>query len=126
MTPRRWVLSLRPKFWAQITSGAKRYELRRRLPGVQPGDVVVVYITRPVRKVVGSFVVGVVLRDTPERLWPLVRANLPPGHAELFLAYFEGAHEAGAMEVTNVTLLPKAVDPWFHPPQGVILLPEKA
>jgi predicted transcriptional regulator len=125
-TPRRrWVLSLRAVYWQQIVDGSKRFELRRRLPGVQPGDQIVVYVTRPTRRVVGSFVVGAVLRDTPGRLWPMVRDGVPDDHAALFPVYFEGAQEAAAMAVTEVRVLHNPLAPWFHAPQGVILLPEK-
>ncbi len=53
----RIMLSLRPEWAEAIYRREKRVEFRRQRVRVEPGDLVVIYETRPVGLVTGEFVV---------------------------------------------------------------------
>ena len=62
------LLSIKPVFASQIESGNKKYEYRRVIFN---NDVktVVVYVTTPVKKVIGEFEIDSILFDNIENLW---------------------------------------------------------
>src|SRR5213594_2461003 len=70
--PIRALLSIKPEFVEAILRGEKRYEFRRSI-FKRPIDVVVIYATVPVRRVVAEFHVESILRDSPQRLWRRTR-----------------------------------------------------
>ncbi|RLF66323.1 MAG: hypothetical protein DRN26_04155 [Thermoplasmata archaeon] len=105
-----WAMSIYKEFAEMIFSGEKRWELRKSIPrNLKPGDVVYVYVPRPVRAYVGYFTVGSILRDHPETLWRRV------GHEsgvdeESFRAYFDGYDLGIAIEIKNPEPFEKRVD----------------
>lgn len=120
-----WCLSLKPEHWDAIVSGQKRYELRRRLPGVSAGDTIWVYVIRPVKAVCGGFRAADILRaESADELWDVVRGGVPTTDPDAFRAYFRGASQHTAIAVSDVQVM-EPTPPWFHPPQGVIRCPSK-
>ena len=117
-----WCISLHPQHWRAIVDGTKRYELRRRVPSIKSGDRIHVYVSRPVRTVAGSFIVGRIVRATSRDLWSLCQRYVPTTSRADFDAYFTGVPVGVAIEISRVSLTPP-IAPWFHPPQGVIRLP---
>ncbi|RLF64197.1 MAG: hypothetical protein DRN30_05685 [Thermoplasmata archaeon] len=105
-----WAMSIYKEFADMIFSGEKRWELRKSIPrDLKPGDIVYVYVPRPVRAYVGYFTVGSIIRDHPERLWSRI------GHEsgvdkESFEAYFNGYNMGIAIEVKEPELFDSKVD----------------
>ena len=116
------VLSIHPQYADGILEGTKTVEFRRwRLAA----DVrtVVIYATKPVGRVVGSFNVGGVHEGTPGELWRECAANGGIGRAA-YENYFRGTARAFAIIVEGVRRLgePLALTdlhPDLVPPQSV-------
>src|SRR5882724_1118800 len=98
--PIRALLSIRPEFVAAILNGQKRYEFRRSI-FKRPIDVVIVYATVPVRRVVAEFKVTSVICDTPRALWRLTR-EAAGIEERTFFEYFRGKDIGYAIEIGNV------------------------
>jgi predicted transcriptional regulator len=63
------LMSIKPCYWARILDGSKRFELRRRLPHLTCGALVVVYASAPEKALVGYFYVERVVSARPRAFW---------------------------------------------------------
>lgn len=116
------LLSLKPVYANAILSGKKRYEFRRVIfknPRVKRAYI---YVTLPVGKIVGSFIIGKILVDTPKKIWQKCRkyAGIT---SKAFFEYYKNCERAFAIEIQNVQNFLKPVDPYskmsnFRPPQS--------
>ena len=119
------LLSIRPRFVDGILTGAKRVELRRRLPRVVTNDAVVIYATVPTAAIVGFFTVESVRRLPLGPLWRRVRDIAGVTRAE-YLDYFAGLTEGVGIFIDNVVKFSRPIPLWelrtfwpgFVPPQG--------
>jgi predicted transcriptional regulator len=117
-------LSIKPNFVAAILRGEKRYEFRRSIFR-RPIDVVVIYATVPVRRVVAEFSVRSVIRDSPRALWR--RARGAAGIEEQgFFKYFDGKAIGYAIEIGKVRRYRNPFCPFkqfgVRPPQSFLYL----
>lgn len=116
------LLSLKPVYADAILSGKKRYEFRRVIfknPRVKKAYI---YVTSPVGKIVGSFVIGKILVDTPQRIWQKCRKYAGIS-AEAFFEYYRNCKRAFAIKIQSVHNFLKPMDPYsnmsnFRPPQS--------
>lgn len=114
------LLSIKPKYVEEMVRGRKRYEFRRR---VFRRDVkeAWIYATSPVRKIVGTFRVGEIVRDSPMSLWR--RFGEFSGVCEReFFDYFRGVEVGFAIRIDSLRVFKAPVDPWeifadFKPPR---------
>ena len=94
----RVLLSIKPEFALRIFDGSKRYEYRREIFKRSDVRTVVVYASKPLRKVIGEFEIGEILSEKPEVLWAKTG-----DHAGItkkrFLQYFNNKTEGYAIEV---------------------------
>ena len=68
------LLSIKQVYCDLILNGAKRFEFRKRLPnGLQRGDEVAIYCTRPVSRVIAYFRIDDVIQATRQNLWRQTR-----------------------------------------------------
>jgi len=119
-------LSIRPKYADAIFSGEKRFEFRRTIFR-RPVQVVVVYITSPVKRVIGEFDVEEIISDTVESLWR--RAKHSAGiERDDFFEYFRGRSAGHAISIGSVRLYPKPLEIaaalGTRPPQSWVYLRE--
>jgi len=118
-------LSIRPEFVAAILRGEKRYEFRRRI-FKRRIDVVVVYATMPVRRVVAEFTVTSVICDSPHALWRLTR-KVAGIERQRFFDYFQGKKLGYAIEIGRVRQYRSPFWPvaqlGLRPPQSFVYLP---
>jgi len=123
--PIRALLSIRPEFVAAILRGEKRYEFRRRI-FKRRIDVVVVYATMPVRRVVAEFTVTSVICDSPHALWRLTR-KVAGIERQRFFDYFQGKKLGYAIEIGRVRQYRSPFCPvaqlGLRPPQSFVYLP---
>lgn len=123
------ILSIRPKYADKIFRGVKTVELRRLCPKVAEGDLVLVYVSSPVRSLVGGFRVDRVLAERPHKLWPKVQFQSGITREE-FELYYSGAQVGYGIMFSEVWRLPnplslyhlRALWPDFHPPQSYCYL----
>lgn len=125
MSHKTLLLSIRPQYAEKIFTGKKTVELRKVRPSVQEGDLVLVYVSSPVKALCGSFIVDRVVSKSPAKLWEQVRLSAGISKAE-FEAYYEG-RELGfgiflkaATSVSEPISLTNLRKTWanFHPPQS--------
>src|SRR2546423_13749915 len=105
--PRYLFLPLKPEWALAILDGTKKYELRTKRPAIQPGDVVVLYATSPLRAVVGSFIAGGITSGTPSEVWKAVGGKIASSRSSYLAAF-------GAREVVHAIRVrkPRRVDPY--------------
>jgi predicted transcriptional regulator len=95
------LISVRPEFAARILDGSKTVELRRQLPKLRPGDLLALYITAPIKKLVATLRVAAVQSGSPQRLWRVV-ADYAAVSRQEYDAYFTGAKVAVAIFFSHV------------------------
>lgn len=101
------LLAIKPRFAELILQGQKAYEYRRTVRRVRPGAIVLLYATSPLSAIVGHFVAGEVLIESPDDLWDMT-AHGGGIRKRDFDEYFAGATEGCAMEI-------KATVKWRSP-----------
>lgn len=121
------LLSIKPQYAELILSGKKRFEFRRQIYKNPAVSTVVIYVTKPVGKVVGEFTIREIHHGTPKDLWTLTKAasGIDPNS---YKAYFEGKSMAFAIEVDKVTKYKRPMNlkdllPSGCPPQSFAYLP---
>ncbi len=100
MSNKAVLFSIKPKYVSLISSGEKKYELRRKCPKVKEGDLALVYETSPTMSLVGAFVIGSVVRKSKASLWKQVGKYSGVSHME-FMEYFEGCEIASAIQISQ-------------------------
>lgn len=63
------LLSIKPDFAFKIFEGTKKYEFRKSIFKSSRVEIVVVYASSPVQKVIGEFEIENILSAYPEDLW---------------------------------------------------------
>jgi predicted transcriptional regulator len=124
--PRKVLLSIKPEYAERIFNGTKRYEFRRvvfKEPDVQ---TVVVYVSTPVRKVVGEFDLEEIITLPKDKLWKLTKAEAGIDKAG-YDDYFLDKEFATALKVKKVRRYrkPLCLKEDFqinYPPQSFIYL----
>ncbi len=116
------LLSLKPVYAKAILSRKKRYEFRRvifKKPSVKKAYI---YVTAPVSKIVGAFMIGKIIVDTPRKVWQKCKkyAGIT---AEVFFKYYQGCQTAFAIQIQKVQNFLHPLDPYsklpnFKPPQS--------
>jgi predicted transcriptional regulator len=123
--PIRALLSIKPEFVAAILRGEKRYEFRRKI-FKRRVDVVIVYATVPVRRVVAEFRVQSIICRSPRDLWPLTRGAAGIDERRFF-EYFRGRDIGYAIKIGRVHEYPIPFCPvrqfGLKAPQSFVYLP---
>jgi len=118
-------LSIRPQYAEKILAGGKTVELRRVRPKhIAEGALVLIYVSSPVKSLVGAFSVESVIEEPLHKLWKEVGSRAGVSRDE-FDTYFEGlARGVGIVldkpwrfqEPLGLQDLRKMMD--FRPPQS--------
>jgi len=115
------ILSIKPKFVRLILSGKKTHEFRRRIFRKKV-KTAIIYSTHPEKKLVASFSILSIVKDTPRRLWR--RFHTQSGLTEKeFFKYFKGCKHGHAIKISDLIPFQPIVDPFveipnFNPPQS--------
>ncbi len=67
----RVILSIKPEFAMQIFQGKKLFEFRRTI-FKKDVNIVLVYASSPMKKVIGEFEINDIFYETTEDLWEIV------------------------------------------------------
>lgn len=93
----RILLSINPEHVEKIFDGTKRYEFRKARCRRDVTEIVI-YCTRPVKKIIGEASVDAVLEGSPEWMWE--RTSYAAGIDKIFFdSYFAGKEKAIAFEI---------------------------
>lgn len=107
MDDRKYVLmSIKPRYADLIKSGEKTIELRRIAPKVNPGDVLIIYESTPVKQITAFCAIDEMIIAEPEKLWEKANGTTGLSH-DSFMRYFEGKSQAAGIKLGNVHLLKK-------------------
>jgi len=93
------LLSIKPDFAERIFDGSKRYEFRRVLFRSESVTTIVLYASSPVKRVIGEFTVGGILKLRKQVLWERTKehAGIEKRYFDL---YFAGRRTAFAIKVS--------------------------
>lgn len=119
------LLSIKPVFVERIFDGLKKYEFRRT-PIRAEIRRMEIYSSSPVKKIVGAFVPGKIVAETPVRLWKRFRTDSGLSEEEFF-GYFRGAQVGFAIPITQIEIYNPSIDPFrespsFRAPQSFVYL----
>lgn len=67
------LMSINPIYADKILSGTKKYEYRKVKAKKDKVNIIVIYATYPIMKVVGEVEVKDILEETPEKLWNVTK-----------------------------------------------------
>ena len=119
------LLSIKPEFALKIFDGSKKYEYRRSIFKRNEVNIVVVYASDPIKKVIGEFEIGDILHEEPDELWANTKnhAGISKGR---FLEYFTNKAKGYAIKVKSTrmydTPLPLKSFMVSSPPQSFMYL----
>jgi predicted transcriptional regulator len=119
------LLSIQPEYANKIFDGSKKVELRRMRPKLERGDWVLVYVSTPVKALMGAFQVERMVEAKPRRLWSEVRHEAGVTRRE-FESYYAGASMAYGIHLGKTERFSEPIELsdlrelWsgFHPPQS--------
>lgn len=120
------LLSIEPSYASAIMNGKKRYEFRRTIFKAKDVQRIYVYSTAPVKRIIGSFEVREIVKDTPRNLWS--RFSKWSGmNSKDFFGYFASRNVGFAIGVESAQVFSTPIDPWtsfkrFAPPQSFCYL----
>ena len=101
------LLSINPEHVENILSGKKRYEFRKRKCKADV-DMILIYSTSPVMKVVGVVEVMSVIVDRPDKVWNKT-SEFSGITKDFFDKYFEDKEQAVAYKLGEVKKYKKPV-----------------
>jgi len=124
------LISIRPRFADLIFNDQKHVELRRRRPRVGRGDLVFVYVSSPIKALIGAFEIGEVIEKSPGMLWRKLGEQTGLTRME-FNDYFKEKTIGFGLIIARSWRLPAPVKlsslrkrrAGFHPPQAYHYFP---
>ena len=91
------MMSIKPQYADMILSGKKKYEYRKNM-SKRSIDVIVIYATAPVKKVVGEVEVVGVVYGNPRLVWHQTKMHSGITHS-FFEHYYKGRNKAIAYKL---------------------------
>lgn len=103
------LLSIKPEYAKKIFNGEKKYEYRRKLFKRTDINTVVVYVTKPVGKVIGEFEIDSVIEGNPNFIWE--ETKLYAGIDEkAYLDYFSERKTGFAIVIKSTKIYKKPLE----------------
>lgn len=97
------LLSIKPEYAERIFNGEKRYEYRKRLFKRNDINSIIVYVTKPVGKVVGEFEIAEILEDNPIDIWERTKQYSGISKRD-YMKYFQDKKTGFAISIKNTTI----------------------
>ena len=114
------LLSIKPKYVKEIMNGNKRYEFRRSIFRCREDiELVYIYSTSPVKKIVGVFTIKSIIEDHPKNLWDNFK-EFSGIDEEEFFNYFGERKKGFAIGIENVEVFECPIDPKISIPDFVL------
>lgn len=118
------LLAIKPEFAQKILTGTKGYEFRRSaFQDDTETDLIFLYASAPVSKIVGLFTSNRTVEASPADLWDLYGNESGINDEDRFMSYFEGVETGFAIQVDETyqfeePIPPDAVLDDFSPPMS--------
>jgi len=122
------LLSIKPEFAEKIFNGTKKYEFRRTLFKKKDIDSIIVYVSSPIKKVIGELLIDEILEEDIFELWE--KTNNYSGIDEnYFFNYFKGKKKGYAIKIKEAIRYKHSFDIKLlfgvNPPQSFLYIREK-
>lgn len=115
------LLSINPKYANHIIKGNKKYEFRKSVFKNRDLELVYIYSSSPVKRIVGAFVIKNIIEKHPKQLWNEYK-DYSGVDEDDFFSYFRGKEKGFAIEIGDVEVFdpinPKEHIHGFVPPQS--------
>ncbi len=95
MTAKAIMFSIRPIYAKKIFDGTKKVELRRIKPNINKGDIVVVYVSAPIKQIWGILEVEKIIEKSVNELWLMVHQDAGLSKDEFINYYCGKEHGCG-------------------------------
>ncbi|MCK4319455.1 hypothetical protein KAW38_02685 [Candidatus Micrarchaeota archaeon] len=123
------ILSIRPKYASSIFEGTKKYEFRKFFPVNRRINKVYIYVTSPVKKITGFFVIEKIIKDEPKEIWKRFR-KYSGLDKRTFFEYFNRYEIGYAIKIKEVYKCTDVINPFisfenFNPPQSFCYIDPK-
>ena len=105
------LLSIKPKFVAEMFNGNKKFEYRKAIFKNKNVKTVVIYSTMPVGKIVGEFDIDDILEDNPINVWEQTK-NFSGITEEFYDTYFSGRDKAFAIKIKSLKEYDEPICPY--------------
>ncbi len=130
-----WSMAIKKKYAKKIFKGEKKWEIRKIVPvDMKEGDLVYVYVPKPIKAFVGTFEVGKIIREEINKLWEIVGKDAGVEKEEFFDYYNSKYWKEGvAIEIRNPKPFEvpvyleelRKLDPEFISPQNIMKVDQK-
>lgn len=109
------LLSIKPEFAEKILTGEKQYEFRKTpFARANCGDVVVMYASSPVQRLVGTFTMESTIEAPPEELWERFNQQAGIEDEARFFDYFNDKKLGYAIEIDTPHRFDTPINPCDH------------
>ena len=95
------LLSIKPEYAKKIFRGEKKYEYRRSVFKKEGIDTIIVYVTKPVGKVIGEFEINNIMEGNPKEIWEETKHYAGIKKKD-YLEYFKEREKGFAIGIKNV------------------------
>lgn len=99
----RVLLSIKPEFAAKIFDGSKGYEYRRSIFKKQEITTVVVYVSSPIKKIIGEFDIAEIIQEDTNLLWSKTK-DYSGITWQVFLEYFANKKIGYAIKIESTRM----------------------
>lgn len=103
------LLSIKPQYAERIFDGEKKYEYRRNVFKRNDIDTIVVYVTKPVGKVIGEFTIDQILEDSPTTIWEKTKRHSGIEKKD-YMEYFKQRNKGFAIGIKHARIYEKPLD----------------
>lgn len=115
------ILSIKNIYAEKILSGEKGFEFRKNIFS-KDVTTVLLYVTSPIKMIIGEFKIDGILIDTPNIIWQMT-ASQSGISKSFFFSYFKGRNKAFAIKVSEPKRFKDYINPFqliphFYPPQS--------
>lgn len=106
------LLAIKPEFAEKILDGEKHYEFRRKsFQDAEQLELIFLYASSPVKRIVGLFTSDRVVEASPDELWNLFSNKSGIAKRDRFMNYFEGVDTGYAIHVDRTHRFNEPIDP---------------
>lgn len=102
------ILSIKPEYVSKIFAGVKKYEYRKVL-FKKDIDIVYIYASKPISKIVGQFRIANIICDTPAEVWEKTK-EYGGVTKNFFDRYYDGDERSIAIQLSHVKEFKTPID----------------
>ncbi len=104
------MLAIRPCYADKIFNGSKTVELRRVRPrNIHKGDLVLIYVSSPVKSLTGAFIIDDIIEKPLKELWKNVKERAGVTRKE-FYSYYKGIAMGIGISFSECWQLPNPIE----------------